>query len=89
MKMNSPELTFNFFTNTVPSVVISVKLSFMLQLASSGNPAESDKKYSKVLLKVGKKAERYYRKHYSRYVNMMDSSVEHKVRGFFEFLFSF
>lgn len=59
--MNSPELTFNFLSSTVHSVVSSMKLSYMLQLASSGNPAESDKKYSKVLLKVGKKAERHYR----------------------------
>lgn len=57
--MNSPELTFNFLINTVHSIVNSIKFCYM-QLASSGNPAGSDKKYSKVLLKVGKKVERHY-----------------------------
>lgn len=59
MKMNSPELTFNFLSNTVHSIVNSMKLSYMLQLASSGNPAESDKKCSKVLSKVGKKVQKH------------------------------
>lgn len=61
MPINSPEFTFNFLSNTMHSSVNSMKLSYMLKLASSGNPAESDKKCVKVLLKVGKKAQRHYR----------------------------
>lgn len=43
------------------SSVNCMKLSYVLQLASFGNHAESDKKCLKVLLKVSKKAELYYR----------------------------
>lgn len=54
----------------------------MLHLTSSGNPAESDKKCLKVLLKVSKKAERH-----SICMGMMDSCIEYIVRYIFFLLF--
>lgn len=87
MQMNSPELIFNFLRNTVHSTPWSRTTCCSWHLLE-------------ILLKVLKSTQRCYwklarkqkditRKYYSRYVNMMDSSVEYKIRFLFGFFFSF